>query len=108
MAPLCSVQGYGKKPPMGYLYPGSGRTADTRVADGVPAAEGHQPGEGQPAAGPAEVVEDPDKEFPGAVSDLPHGSGAPRIINVGIGGPGAAAGPAVAQQAAPLSSLPFC
>ena len=86
-AHLCSVQGYGQKPPSGHIYPGSGRTADSSskasIADAdasqtVRAADGHA----------EELVEDPDGEFVGAAADLPHPPGAPRIINVGIQGPG--------------------
>ena len=81
------MQGYGRKPPIGFIYPGSGRTADSRHPGSEPAANGHVPGTHQ-AAEPSEVLEDPDDEFPGSVGDLPHPTGAPRIINVGIGGPG--------------------
>ena len=139
---------------MGFIYPGSGRTADSRQpAGGVPAtgaAPGAAPaaqdptrvwpkpdaaagqttssllpcmlrawGRAQaqlwplqacaPACRDAQVVEDPDAEFGGGVADLPHPPGAPRIINVGIGGPGDCPGSPAAPcllAVAPLASWP--
>lgn len=85
------MQGYGSKPPSGHIYPGSGRTADSSSQPPAPDALS-----GSSAAAPAaavnghaeDVVEDPEEEFVGLSADLPHPPGAPRIINVGIEGPG--------------------
>ncbi|KAL6778893.1 HDA10 [Auxenochlorella protothecoides x Auxenochlorella symbiontica] len=76
---FASVQGFGPKAEgmNAYVYPGSGATGDNRIADDA----------AQSAAG---IAEDPDAEF------LPTGEdsvgaappSAPRVIDVGIGGPG--------------------
>ena len=96
---FASVQGYGHKGPAGvegWVYPGSGGTVDSKkAAEGAGAAPGTPPGDGEgaaPAAAPAIIPEDPDGEFVSdpavPASDLPPRTG-PRIINVGIPGPGA-------------------
>jgi len=105
---FASVQGYGHKGPAGvegWVYPGSGGTMDSKKrADGGSASPGTPPGGGG-AGGSMEVdagaaaaapepapEEDPDGEFapdPAVPpSDLPPRAG-PRVINVGIPGPGA-------------------
>jgi DNA ligase-1 len=106
---FASVQGYGHKGPAGvegWVYPGSGGTADSKppgegddAGPGTPPGEGEGEGEGVPPAPPAAgdpppviIPEDPDGEFapdPAVpAADLPSRTG-PRIINVGIPGPGA-------------------
>lgn len=112
---LRSVQGYGRRtasPTDGWVYPGSGATADscpptapsapqTAAAEG-PGADGGlvakampggaRPGEGGHGAGdePGGVEEDPEAEFAGDDLERPPRDG-PRVINVGIPGPGAQA-----------------
>ncbi|KFM25821.1 Type-2 histone deacetylase 2 [Auxenochlorella protothecoides] len=76
---FASVQGFGPKAEgmNAYVYPGSGATGDNRIADDA-------------ARSAAGIAEDPDAEF------LPTGEdsvgaappSAPRVIDVGIGGPG--------------------
>lgn len=86
---FASVQGYGQKAPGigAFVYPGSGATCDTR-----PASAGHaiDPNSAQPSGMSTteedDIVEDPDNEF--GADTVPQGEG-PRIINVGIPGPGA-------------------
>jgi hypothetical protein len=101
---FASVQGYGHKGPAGvegWVYPGSGGTADSRPPGDAgpgtpPGEEGGEGGGGGGAAAPPAVdpaiPEDPDGEFapdPAVPpADLPSRTG-PRIINVGIPGPGA-------------------
>ena len=113
-----SVQGYGQKVAgmdLGWVYPGSGGTCDSRPpmkpafanggdqADAVtfaspdPSASDAGPSTdapGQQASGVADreltvgIEEDPDAEFRAAEGPVPPATG-PRVINVGIHGPGA-------------------
>ena len=81
---FASVQGYGPKMPgalNAFVYPGSGATCDTRPSVGLE-GEGGEGGEGE-----MPVVEDPDREFVYVGGEAPRTEG-PRIIDVGIPGPG--------------------
>ncbi|KAL3144011.1 hypothetical protein ABBQ32_003818 [Trebouxia sp. C0010 RCD-2024] len=87
---FASVQGYGQKAPGigAFVYPGSGATCDTRPASaGATAPPGVAQPNDLPSTEQEEIVEDPDNEFDTDV-DSKHGDG-PRVINVGIPGPGA-------------------
>lgn len=92
------MQGFGKKPSLGggYVYPGSGATCDTEpsLVQQPPSAELEQKSE--PAAnGQLESAQDfgdappddPNVEFQTLPGHHPPSEG-PRIINVGIPGPG--------------------
>lgn len=92
----------------GYVYPGSGSTCDSRLVEqqepaadaGAPIAEGAQAEAGAESNTHGELYpEDPDLEFATAPGDQPPPSG-PRIINVGIPGPGNAGsqGPSTSVQ----------
>ncbi|KAK9837158.1 hypothetical protein WJX81_006872 [Elliptochloris bilobata] len=108
---FASVQGYGRRtaaPTDGWIYPGSGATADSRhpPPPPPPSAEHLEPGVSvnggaggntlaAGAAGglggkgdPSGIEEDPEAEFVGGDAERPPSSG-PRVINVGIPGPGA-------------------
>ncbi|KAL0048951.1 hypothetical protein WJX82_003017 [Trebouxia sp. C0006] len=76
---FASVQGYGQKAPGigAFVYPGSGATCDTRPAS---AGQATDPNIAQPSS--ASMTEE------GVKNAAPKGEG-PRIINVGIPGPGA-------------------
>ncbi|KAL0037126.1 hypothetical protein WJX79_001631 [Trebouxia sp. C0005] len=86
---FASVQGYGQKAPGigAFVYPGSGATCDTRPASAGQAADPNvaQPS-GMTMTEEDDIMEDPDNEF--GADAAPQGEG-PRIINVGIPGPGA-------------------
>ncbi len=128
------MQGYGRRSAAAadsWVYPGSGATADSRPPRRAPAAPpppgdvlianggvgvaahangaacGADLGLGAAAgcAEPAEppVDEDPGAEFEGSDSERPPASG-PRVINVGIPGPGAGALPPLWRQLQPLAS----
>ena len=105
---LRSVQGYGRRsvaPNDGWVYPGSGATADSQhlplrppvaplaagvAANGILGAQALAAGAAgacDSAAGPNGVEEDPEAEFVGDNVECPPADG-PRIINVGIPGPG--------------------
>ena len=86
-----SVQGFGKKPSMdgGYVYPGSGATCDTdaELAKREPEAAETDPSAEDEAASGEVPPEDPDVEFKTIPGHHPPSTG-PRVINVGIPGPG--------------------
>lgn len=92
---LCSVQCYGKRSLGGWMYPGSGATCDTRTPSANPAAPDTAPanGDSQLPSAPAQdgfgevPPEDPELEFATAEGEHPL-PGGPRVINVGIAGPG--------------------
>ena len=92
------MQGFGKKPSLdgGYVYPGSGATCDTdkELAKREPEADASQAVEPEPSvddeALSGEVPpDDPDVEFKTLPGHHPPTTG-PRVINVGIPGPGLA------------------
>ncbi|KAF5835858.1 hypothetical protein DUNSADRAFT_6792 [Dunaliella salina] len=86
---FASVQGYGRHNFGGWFYPGSGATEDTRPNASTPQAA-------ESGSKQAPIPEDPNGEFTHSTSDT-GGSNAPangsdpgpRIINVGVPGPGA-------------------
>uniref|UniRef100_A0A6S8IVI8 Histone deacetylase domain-containing protein n=1 Tax=Dunaliella tertiolecta TaxID=3047 RepID=A0A6S8IVI8_DUNTE len=88
---FASVQGYGKHNFGGWFYPGSGATEDTRPNANAPPPQAAGTGSKQ-----ALIPEDPNGEFTRTTSDTggsktpTNGSDpGPRIINVGVPGPGA-------------------
>lgn len=111
---FASVQGYGHKMPgvAAFVYPGSGATCDTHTdagtttkleemppeagengnAGGAPSSNGGSTGGGGASTPPGTDVdiaeEDPDGEFTYSGGEMPRTEG-PRIIDVGIPGPGA-------------------
>jgi len=78
---FASVQGYGKRDhgSEGWVYPGSGATADSKPPPLVP---------GAPPLNQAGIPEDPRSEFAANPEAEVAPTEAPRIINVGIPGPG--------------------
>ena len=89
------MQGFGKKPSLdgGYVYPGSGATCDTdaELAKREPeaASQAVEPDSSvnDEAAFREVPPEDPDVEFKTLPGHHPPNTG-PRVINVGIPGPG--------------------
>lgn len=98
--PFSSVQGYGKKPVQGggFVYPGSGATCDTKAPKGEEAPRQTPQEEATTSEigghslhsdlDPEVPPDDPDLEFAAVPGEHPPVNG-PRIINVGIPGPGA-------------------
>ena len=88
---FASVQGYG---PKGYglgsfVYPGSGATCDTQQVRGETVRHIDEiNGVDKVEDSEIEIEEDPDGEFKYSGGDMPRTEG-PRIIDVGIPGPGA-------------------
>eukprot|EP00890_Picochlorum_soloecismus_P001450 jgi/Picsp_1/2305/NSC_05769-R1_histone deacetylase len=88
---FASVQGYG---PKGFgigsfVYPGSGATCDTQQVRGENAGHIDEVNGVDRVEDPViEIEEDPDGEFKYSGGDMPRTEG-PRIIDVGIPGPGA-------------------
>jgi len=82
---FASVQGYGKKDPRSdaWVYPGSGATCDSKPP---------LPPPGAPVLNAAGVPEDPSGEFVTQPDAEVAPLEAPRVINVGIPGPGAKVG----------------
>lgn len=88
---FASVQGYGPKGfGLGsFVYPGSGATCDTQQVRGENAGHIDEVnGIGEVEDSEIEIEEDPDSEFKYSGGDMPRTEG-PRIIDVGIPGPGA-------------------
>lgn len=115
---LRSVQGYGRRsvaPNDGWIYPGSGATADSRppvahlaqevVANGMLGAQTVVAGADDSSSYLNGVEEDAEAEFVGDDVERPPADG-PRIINVGIPGPGTAKEHAVLTYF--LAWLAFC
>ena len=88
----CSVQGFGRKgDDDAYIYPGSGATADSTLPAFPPTPSESDVANGELAKlanGSTADIDHPDDEFRSTGEEAAPAKDGPRIINVGIGGPG--------------------